>query len=208
MISRLTKFVLAVSLVLSAPAHSADNLEGYTIGTIAIVRGNVFDLSKPEEDTAVGRWGNRLHIVTREKVIRLELLFSEGDPYSKKIIEESERNLRKFDFLTDVEITTVPNHKTKTVDIVVSTSDQWSLIIGGTFGGTSENAQTGLDLGEKNLLGQGVSLKYILRHDNDGDSHSFGFKDSSFMDTRYTLDLEHKALPYEKNSRLILEKPF
>ena len=208
MISRLTTFVLAVSLVLSAPAQSADNFEGYTIGRIAIVRGNVFDLSKPEENTAIGRWGNRLHIVTREKVIRLELLFNEGDPYSKKIIEESERNLRKFDFLKDVVITAVPNHKTKTVDIVVSTSDQWSLIMGGTLGGTSENVETGIDLGEKNLLGRGVSLKYGLRRDNDGDSHSFGFKDSTFMDTRYTLDMDHKVLPNEKNSRFILEKPF
>ena len=211
MISRLAKFVLALSLVLSAPvapAAFAEDIEGYTIGRITIIRNNIFDLSKPEESGAIGRWGNRLHIVTREKVIRQELLFKEGDPFNSKFIEESERNLRKFSFLTGVTITPVPDHKTRTVDLLVSTHDQWSLIIGGTFGGTSENAQTGIDVGEKNIFGEGISLSYTLRHDNSGDTHSYGFRDTSFLDTRYTLDVAHKVLPDEKNYSFLLEKPF
>ncbi|MFQ5431964.1 MAG: BamA/TamA family outer membrane protein [Nitrospinota bacterium] len=208
MISRSLRFILAVFLILSAPAESADKIDGYTIGRITIVRNNIFDLSKPEESGAIGRWGNRLHIITRDKVIRLELLFKEGDPFNADLIEESERNLRKFDFLTDVRIKPVPNHETRTVDVFVSTRDQWSLIIGGTFGGTSENAQTGLDLGEKNLLGEGISLSYTLRHDNGGDTSSYGFRDTTFLDTRYTLDIAHKVLPDEKNYIFLLEKPF
>ena len=208
MVSRLTQAVLVVSLILSTPAESAEELEGYTIRRISIIRNNIFDLSKPEESGAIGRWGNRLHIVTREKVIRLELLFKEGDIFSAQLIEESERNLRKFSFLTKVKITPVPDHAARMVDLLVSTHDQWSLIIGGTFGGTSENAQTGLDIGEKNLFGEGVSLSYTLRRDNSGDTHSYGFKDTTFLDTRYTLDVTRKVLPDEKNYRLLLEKPF
>ena len=91
---------------------------------------------------------------------------------------------------------------------MVSIRDQWSLIIGGTAGGTSENAQTGIDVGEKNLLGEGISLSYTLRHDNSGDTHSYGFRDTTFMDSRYTLDVAHKVLPDEKNYSFLLEEPF
>ena len=135
-------------------------------------------------------------------------MFKEGDPFDRELLEESERNIRKYTFLTEVRVTPVPDHATRTVDVLVSTRDQWSLIIGGTFGGTSENAQTGIDVGEKNFLGKAVSLSYTLRRDNRGESISYGYRDTRFMDTRYTLDIARKVLPDEKNFTFLFEKPF
>ncbi|GMT42013.1 MAG: hypothetical protein IEMM0002_0424 [bacterium] len=201
--------IFGVSFVLIfAVAAIAEDIDGYTIGEIKIIRHNIFDLSKPEESSKVGVWGNRLHSLTKEKVIRQELLFKEGDPYNKKLVEESERNLRRYKFLTDIMITAAPDEKTRTVDILVTTRDQWSLIVGGTFGGTSGNNETGVDAGEINLMGSGQTLMYRIRHDNRGFTQSFGYRDSTWLDTRYVLDLGYNALPYEKRYNFLLEKPF
>ena len=75
-----------------------------TIGSIEIRTYNVFD----EEEQSAISWGygfaNRLHITTREEVVRQELLFDSGDPYDQEVVAETERNLRALPFLRDAEV--------------------------------------------------------------------------------------------------------
>ena len=52
---------------------------GAIIGEIIYDRQNVFDPSKPGENNALYRLANRWHIVTRDSVIRNQLLFRPGD---------------------------------------------------------------------------------------------------------------------------------
>jgi len=75
---------------------SAAELEaaGATIGRVIIDKQNVFDTSKPGENKSIFRLANRWHIVTRDSVIEQQLLFRSGDPFSQRILEESERLLR------------------------------------------------------------------------------------------------------------------
>ena len=208
-------FLLILLLCLNfSPAYSAepekktDNLTGYTIRKILIVRNNVFDLSDPKESGWIGRAGNSFHILTKEEVITFELLFKEGDIYDMKLIEESERNLRKYPFLTEVHIKPVPDHENKTIDVLVHTRDQWSLIVGGTFGLTTESAEVGLDVGEHNLFGTGQKVKYSMRSMDEGFSHSIGFRDDTVYDSRYSLALGHTLLKYERRYTAKIEKPF
>ena len=67
----------------AAPAQlpSDEELEsaGATFGEIRIANENIFDLEDPKEDTALFRLANRLHITTREEVVRRQLLFGSGD---------------------------------------------------------------------------------------------------------------------------------
>ena len=65
------------------------------IGKVVIRSDNVFDLDNPLEDKLLYRWANALHVVTRPNVLRSQLLFTEGDRYSKRITDESERLLRE-----------------------------------------------------------------------------------------------------------------
>ena len=64
------------------------------IGKILIENQNVFDLNNPLEDRWLYRIANTLHIRTRPKVIRRQLLFKEGEAYSAGDIKESARILR------------------------------------------------------------------------------------------------------------------
>ena len=195
------------SIAVFAPVYAAE-LSEHTIDKIIIIRRNVFDLAKPKENTAIGRGANKLHIVTRESFIRDELLFKEGDNFDRNLMEESERNLRKHDFLTDVKITPVLGNKPKTVDIIVSMRDQWSLLVGGTFGGTSESSESGLDFGEKNLFGTGKSLVYKGRHRDGGFAHSYRFTDPSFFNTRHLFEAGFDDELNENRHEVKLQKPF
>lgn len=185
------------------PAHI-----GYVIRSITIDAQNVFNPLNPEEAGVVGMVGNSVHITTREQVVRWELLFKEGDPYSQEIISESERNLRKRSYLSEVLIESHFNDEDKGVDIVVHTRDQWSMIVGLTFGGTSENSSAGLDLGDKNLLGMGQSLNYSFRTGTSGYSHNYGYRNNNLLGTRYDLWLENRLKPDEYLYNAQMDQPF
>jgi len=206
---RLFFFVL-LSCTISTVVYAEDSnpYAGYKIKTITILRDNVFDLSDPKESGWVGEIGNSIHTVTKEGVIKLELLFKEGDLYDPLIIEESERNLRLNSYLTEVWIKAEPNDKDKTVDITVHARDQWSLILGGTFGGTNDNTTVGLDFGDKNLLGSGQTLNYRVRSSNSGTIHSFGFEDNTAFDTRYLLSLGYDTFRENDSYQVKFAKPF
>ena len=180
----------------------------HTIRTITIDAQNVFDPENPDESGIVGTWGNKIHVITREEVVRKELLFKEGDVYNWKIIQESERNLRKRSFFAEVSIESHYNADEKGVDIVVHTRDQWSLIVGATFGGTSENSSAGLDFGDKNFLGMGQSVNYSFRTGSTGYTHNYGFRDANLFGSRYDLRLEHNLKPAEYVYNANLERPF
>ncbi len=181
---------------------------GYVIRSIAIDAQNVFNPLNPEESGVVGTAGNNIHITTREQVVRWELLFKEGDVYDQNVVNESERNLRKRSYLAEVVIESYFNDEDKAVDIIVHTRDQWSMIVGLTFGGTSENSSAGLDLGDKNLLGMGQSLNYSFRTGTSGYSHNYGYRNSNLFGSRYDLWLENRLRPDEYLYNVQIDQPF
>jgi hypothetical protein len=147
----------------------------YTVGKITIEQHQVFD----ESDTATiheikgiyrpagelaetaGKIANDLHILTREEVIRRDLLFKEGDPYDQRLIDESARHLRSLGILGNVTITpdTLADH---TVDVLVRTHDRWTLNPSMSVAAGGGVSGFGLGLREENFLGsaQKVEIGY------------------------------------------------
>jgi hypothetical protein len=103
------------------------------IGNIIIENQNVFDLDNPLEDRWLYRAANFLHIRTRPKVIRRQLLFREGDTYSLRDAEESARILRSNTYIGDATIEPV-NFREGVVDLKVKTRDVWTLGVGTSVG--------------------------------------------------------------------------
>lgn len=88
--------LLALTSLLSCTVEAeTPACESGTISSIEVDNNNVFDLTNPKEDKLFYRATNTLHLVTRKKVIRSQLLFRVGDCYSKRIAEEGERILRE-----------------------------------------------------------------------------------------------------------------
>ena len=84
------------------PSIASAELErrGATIRAIKIIVDNVFDPEgNPEEDKALYRFANRVHVRTRPDVIQTALLFKAGDRYEGRVLDESARALRARGFL-------------------------------------------------------------------------------------------------------------
>lgn len=94
---------------------------------------------------------NKTHSNTNVRIIRKNLLFSEGDTLSPLTLSDNERLLRQLSFIDDARIIVVPVSENE-ADIIVLTKDVYSL--GGTY------SYKGLKAGEvsvfeKNIFGIG-----------------------------------------------------
>jgi len=180
---------------------------GAVIGNVEFERRNVFDLSNPDENNALYRLANRLHIVTRESVIRQQLLFSPGEPYSQRLIDESERILRANDFFYDADVRPI-RYADGVVDIRVTTRDVWTLMPGLSVSRSGGENKARVSMSETNLLGTGARVKVAYVDDVDRESTSFEYSDRNLADTWWSL-----LVGYSDNSdgdfqQFSLEQPF
>ncbi|MBV8342849.1 MAG: hypothetical protein JO173_10770 [Gammaproteobacteria bacterium] len=163
------------------PADAELERSGAVIGTIIIDNQNIFNLDDPKDDVKVFRLANRLHIKTRERVIRHQLLFRPGERYKRRLLEESERILRADGYFYDAWIRPIRYHEGK-VDLRVTTRDVWTLDPGFNFGRSGGTNTTGVQLEEINLLGNGTTVKVSHSNSIDRstsllqliDAHAFG----------------------------------
>ena len=124
--------------------------EGQTIKSIRIYRDNIFlgNYTKRDYRTIA----NSLHVITKERRIRQNLLFSEGDNLSATVMAQNEQLLRNQDYLSDASIIVFERDEGEGVDIQVITRDSWS--IGLTFRSVPEDRRY-LDIYDDNFLGEG-----------------------------------------------------
>ncbi len=167
-VSRSCLVLLLLLLGLLPAAAGAQESEECRLGRISelfIDNRSVFDLSDPDQDDRFQwafRLANRLHVPTREEVIRRELLFDVGDCLDPALMEESERILRRSAFIARVDIFAVrqpdgSNH------VVVDTQDDWSTKVEVQMEQGTGMRPSGFRVGEDNLFGTGrrVSAFYL-----------------------------------------------
>jgi len=152
--------------------------EQVVIGNIILEKQDVFDLSNPKENNALYRLANRLHIITKDSVIEQQLLFASGDEFSKRLVEETERILRRNTYFYDATITPV-NREDGTVDLQVDTRDVWTLKPGFSFSRSGGENRTSVKIEELNLFGWGQQVLVSRSKDVDRDSTLFSFRDKN-----------------------------
>ena len=148
-----------------------------------VITQDIFDLSDPRENNALYRLANRLHINTKPEVIRNALLFKSGEPVSLRVIEETERLLRRNGYLYDVSIRPVA-YRDGVADIEVRTRDTWSLDIGISASRAGGENTGRLALKEENLLGRGITLGFGYSSDVDRSGTTFEIGDNNLFGTR------------------------
>lgn len=182
--------------------------EGMIIDTIAVEPRNIYDTKDPEFDGRIFRLANSLHIVTRRKIVRRELLFRVGDLYSTELAEEIGRNLRRSHALNDAWVTPeiLPDGR---LLVRVVTVDRWSLV--GGFQARREGNRTNYKFGfeERNFLGyhQLLSLDYHVQQVED--SYIVGrFSDRRLWGFPISLDLKHSSDPQGSLTSSALSHPY
>lgn len=158
--------VISVNKISGSSELTYKSFSGMKIRKIEIKSLNVFgsSINDPESNRAnkIDNILNSTHVNTNERIIRKNLLFSEGDTISPLILSDNERILRQLSYIDDDRIIVVPVSKDQ-VDIIVLTKDVYSL--GGSY------SYKGLKKGsvsvfEKNIIGIGHEIGFDVPWDN------------------------------------------
>lgn len=209
------RMTLPILLMCANSAVSAENVidsealeqSGAVIGKVIVVNQNVFDLDNPDESKSLYRWANRLHVVTRERVIRQQTLFEPGDVFSGRLLDETARILRKNRYLYDAEVRPVSVSDGK-VDVEVRTRDVWSLIPELELSRSGGENRTAFGIEETNLLGRGQLLRAKHVSTVDRDSNQLDFEDRQLGDSWVSLFLRLSDNSDGHSNYLSVVRPF
>lgn len=193
------------TLVIPSPAEL--QAQGAVIGRILVIPDNIFDTSIPGESGWLYRTANKLHIKTRESVIRDQLLFDKGDPYNVRLVQETERILRANKYLYDAQITPVA-YDGHTVDLEVRTRDVWTLNPGLNFGRSGGENELNLHVQEQNLFGTGRKVEVAWDSNVDRNAVTVSFVDPHFLHAFTRLAVAYSDATDGSTKFLKLERPF
>ena len=171
-------FLLLLIATLTAGPTAAEEApqipDGARVGSVTLERQNVFDTSDPETSGGFYRFFNRFHVMTREGTIEKQLLFEPGEVFDPRLLEESERVLRRNKFFFDASITPALNDDGE-VDVTVVTRDVWTLMPEIQISRSGGENTTVLGIEESNLFGYGHRVLITRSEDVDRVSRAFEY---------------------------------
>lgn len=189
------------------PSFAQLEAAGARVGEVRITAQDIFDTTDPKEDKALFRAANRLHFQTRPNIIERALLFKKGDPFTVRILEETERLLHENRFLYEVKFRVLA-YQDGVVDIEVLTRDTWSLDLGASAGRSGGANSGGIHLKEYNLLGTGVAMSLGRSKTVDRTSREVQFSDNRVFGSRIALNVDHATSSDGQRSAASLLQPF
>jgi outer membrane protein assembly factor BamA len=177
------------------------------IGAIFIDVGDIFDTTKPGENKRLYRFANRVHIDTHESVLRAQLLFAEGDLFSARVLEETERALRRLRYIREPKVRAVAFHD-GVVDVEVTASDVWTMSPGLSFGRKGGTNSTSVSFDDYNVLGMGKRLSFGSSSNAERTSNSLEWKDPNVLGSRWTTELAYADNDDGNSAGIDIERPF
>jgi outer membrane protein assembly factor BamA len=190
--------------------YTADtNIVEIQIRNVYIDRKQVFEPT--DKDWFFGsKLANTLHYLTREYIIRDELLFTPDSIVNESFIDETERNLRASDLFTNVKIK-YDSVTPTAYDVYVTTKDRWSFYPEALIGVGGDNYQYGARLTETNLLGAGIFISAEALHrseSNIGWQEIFQLNDRRLFRSELGLQFNLLYHQFRTDYSINLEKPY
>jgi hypothetical protein len=191
-------------------AASSDCGGAATVERVEIVRHDIFDAARDEPPSWPFRLLNRLHPVTREAVIRRELLFEPGGCTDDEALAQTERNLRRLTFLRDarVEVEPADTGRKGAVDVRVSTFDAWSTVPMLRLAKVGNRRLWTLGLVERNLFGSGLQVGLLRRADLERDQTILALRDPRLFGSRIEARASFADRSDGTRSELEVGRPF
>ncbi|MFH1379206.1 MAG: BamA/TamA family outer membrane protein [bacterium] len=194
------------SLKLS-PALAGDDNASIVFSSITFHRQNVFDLNDPAQQNFLFILANNIHITTKERFMRKQLLFKEGDRFNPYVIDESERLLRDFDFLRNARMR-INDHTDTKKSLDVYTRDAWSTIPELSYGTEGGEETWSIGIKEKNLLGLGKTAAAYYKKDLDRTYKEFYYEDPAFFYPRWKLGFNYQHDGGRRSNFEYMARPF
>ena len=176
----------------TAAAVPADSCEQGRISYVFIDNNSIFDTSDTDGSRRFGwayRTANALHIPTRQWVIRRELLFGTGSCYDPYMLEQTERLLRGYSFLSRVDVFST-RQPDGTWHVIVNTRDEWSTRLDLRVGTDDGFGFEGVRVVEENVLGTGQSLGAFYYERDVTRDYGVSYFAPQFLGTRWDLTSE------------------
>ncbi len=178
---------------------------GRTIKEVEISQIPLFD--------TCGNWlerlGNKTHIMTRERVIRRDLLFEPGDTVNPEQLVRNMQLLRDRAYISEVDIRIVPDPlDTMQVKLILSTRDSWTIT---ADVGLRSEGRTMFSLSDANIFGWGNRLEartYFDRRTFDYGGNIFRYRMPNLWGSFYKAELSAGRNFYESELKIEISKPF
>ena len=186
--------------------------EGKIIRNITIETLDPFGYSVTNEKKvpkrSMEKFGNSIHIRTKEVTIRNIMLFKKHDKLDSKLLLESERLIRSQRYIREVTIVPIDIANSKdSIDIKIRVLDSWTLIPTGSLSSSESSAK----LTERNILGFGhlISGNIKNRFDTNERAVYAQYSINNIKNTYIRLDLDY-ANDYNNDSKrsININRPF
>lgn len=191
----------------AVPDDATLEANGARIGEVEFRALELFDIGGLDQDSALFRLANRLHIRTRDGTIADQLLFEQGEVYNASAVAESARILRSTRYLRDASIRPIAYHD-GLVDLQVTTQDVWTFNPGLSFGRHGGKNTAGFELEELNFLGLGTQLGLGFKSGIDRDSKSVFYRDRQLGSSWWDLSSTYSDNSDGRLADFSLERPF
>lgn len=189
------------------PDDATLEADGAVIGEIMIQVGDIFDPELPEENGRLYLLVNRLHRTTRPTVVESLLLFRSGDPYSRRLLEESERLLRGERYFYDAAIRPV-SYCGNRVDLEVRVRDVWTLYVSASVSRSGGENGTRFEIEDVNVLGTGKDIALERTSNVDRTRLLARYRDRNLMGSRVHLEAAYAEADDGDLQFFELRRPF
>jgi len=177
-----------------SPLNDGKANEPLTITSVNVHVLPIFDESNPDENNALFRLVNRLHIETREGVIKHDLLVKKGDELKESDLVESERILRTRGYLNKAAVTAEQTGEQQ-AEVNVDVHQVWTLFPALSFSHGGGSSKQSFGLHDSNFLGYGKTVDILHKSSDSRDGNSFEYHDPNTGWHQTNL-----GLIYENNS--------
>jgi hypothetical protein len=200
--------LLLGACIVAAAAGSSRSVEaqGTTIDTVRIVRTDVYTGAEASRYWYAGL-ANRLHAVTRERVVRREVLVRPGERADSARREETARNLRRLGVFTETRVDTVrlPDGR---LALDVTTHDGWTTRPAVGFRSVGGQALLSASLIETNIAGLGGTLDLRYIDDPDRTTVRSELRLPRIVRDQVTLGASYTGFSDGRSAWLLAEQPW
>ena len=128
---------------------------------------------------------------TKDKVLRREMRFNEGDAFSNEKLKRSEQRIRNTGFFESVESESKPAKKPDRTNITFNVKEKQTgqFNVGGGFSSTN-GALANVGIAEKNFLGKGQDLRAKFTLAERATQIDFGFTEPYLYDKDISLGVD------------------
>ena len=156
--------------------------------TFSVSEGEKFFLER------INIYGNN---ITRENVIRNQLLIDEGDEFNSILASKSINNIKSLNIFQSVDSRIIDNDdKSKTIDITIEEKATGEIMAGAGVG--TDGSTLSFAVKENNYLGRGIGLLAELNVSEETIKGQFNVNNPNFQNSDKSINLNIQSLETDK----------